>query len=99
MTEPDTFTSDLLPFDINLCANPGAAGRAATGATSPMLDPVLLSTASLAYLDALDALRARSCSGLRLGERHMLATKILGFATFGERDRSALTSRALAHFP
>jgi hypothetical protein len=64
-----------------------------------MLDPALLSTASLAYLDALDLLRARSSRGLRPGERHMLATKILGFATFGERDRSELTSRALAHFP
>ena len=95
MTEPDTFTPDLLPFDINL----SAPGSAATGAGSPMLDPVLLSTASLAYLDALDLLRARATSGLRLGERHLLATKILGFATFGERDRSALTTRALAHFP
>lgn len=95
MIEHDTYTSDLQPFDINLCA----PARSAAGDASPMLDPVLLSTASLAYLDALDALRARSRSALRPGVRHALATKILGFANFGERDRSALTSRALAHFP
>lgn len=73
--------------------------RAANDDASPMLDPVLLTTASLAYLDALDALRARSRSALRPNVRHSLATKVLRFATFGERDRVALTERALAHFP
>jgi len=93
--EHDTYTPDLRPFDIGTYSQL----RAARADASAMLDPVLLSTASLAYLDALDALRARSRSALRPGVRHLLATKILGFANFGERDRGALTARALAHFP
>ena len=85
----------MQPFDLGVCSQRNTANDP----PSVLLDPVLLSTASHAYLDALEALRTRSRTALQPGVRHSLATKILGFANFGERDRRALTERALAHFP
>ena len=93
--EHESRTSALEPFHLDIYTR----SRAMHADGSPLLDPDLLSTASHAYLDALEVLRARSRSALRPHVRHTLATKILDFAIFGERNRTLLTERALAHFP
>jgi hypothetical protein len=82
----------LEPFGLGVYAPDDATAAA-------LVDPALLNTAALAYEDALQALRARARSALRLNERHALAKRILDFAMFGERDQRQLKERALASFP
>jgi hypothetical protein len=66
---------------------------------TPLLDPDSLQTARMAYESAEDELRLRARSSLRPAARHLLASRILSFALFGERDPRSLADRALAHFP
>ena len=71
----------------------------ASAPSTPLLDPTSLGVAFDAYSAAEHALRHRAGAPLRPSVRHTLASKVLSFAIFGERDPRMLKDRALAHFP